>query len=186
MTEEAKTDKQHTENKEAEHTEEPKNTKSAGSKDYSVPGERFKEVVEEKNALKERLRELEDKEAQRTKAEEERKAQALKEQEKFKELAEGFEERLKELEPSLTAVQEERDKLESALKKYSEKLTENLPAHIKELVSRLPVVEQVEWFTKNSDQLSSNKPSGVPQTPKGTGSGEVGIEEILKKAGRTF
>lgn len=137
-----------------------------------VPYQRFKEVIDQLNELKQWRAEQEKAAKAAEKEAEQAEADRLAQQQKFEELAEKRSKKIGELETRIesltgerTALSERAERAEQALGDYLATLTEGLPAHILSLLEKLDVVEQLEYITANHQELKV-RPGGPPETPK--------------------
>lgn len=175
------------EGKKVDPAAEPKNTEGEGEGEPGpIPYHRFKEVNDQAKALTTRLAELEKKQTEAESAQEEARQAKLKEQAKFEELANEWERKYTELQPQSKAAEEELVSVKAVLEKYAATQLEAVPELYRSVVEKLPLTERLDWLSENADKFVDKKPSGVPATPKGSGSGEMTDDERRRLSARTF
>lgn len=152
-----------------------------------IPYERFKEVIEAKNAAENRISELEKTMAKFAKEKEQAETDKLKEQEQYKELAETWERKHGEIAPQFEQLQAQNLQLLEVLEGFAAKQVELVPEVFRPVVEAMPVLERLTWLTDNADQLTKEKGKAIPKTPQGVGSAnQISDEERRKRARRTF
>lgn len=158
-------DEQNTQSTEAQTT-----PSQAQNSENLVPQSRFTEVINERNALKERLEKLEQSQRQ---AEE----NILLEQKRYQEL---YEKTLKEIEPlKQSATQAER--LQLALKARNERQIAQVPEEIRSIIPDYDdPVKLDEWLTTNLPLLLDKQKPKAPSANGGAGGG--GSSEASGKA----
>lgn len=130
------------------------NTEQTGqqSTENLIPQSRFNEVNQRAKAAEAELDRIK---AEREKTERE---QAEKNGE-WQKLAEKHTAELSEVKPKLKLTEENLERVTTALEKHVKALRKDVPEHIAGLLDRLDPVDQLDWITKNGDQLVTAGPA---------------------------
>lgn len=152
----------------------------------TVPYSRFKEVNEKAKERERRLAELEEKLVEREQAEEERRKEEMKKKEQYQELAEELDTELSEVKPAYESAKERIKELEEILSNHAKSQIDLVPEIYRSVVESMPLVERLNWLNDNREKLASNKPSGIPETPKGKNPKDLTENDRRRKAARTF
>lgn len=152
-----------------------------------IPYDRFREVNERNKTLAAQVAELEKARKKREdEAETARQAQ-LKEQEKYRELAEELEGKVKDLEPRAEEARQELEALRAIVGDYAKAQMEQVPDIFKPVLEKLPLTDRLEWLAANSKELKpKTQAGGIPETPAGSGKGELTEDERRRRSSRTF
>lgn len=168
-------------------TAESKNPETKGEATPGpIPYDRFQEVNKRAKEAEARLQALEKQEKERQAEAEKERAKKLKEQEQFQQLAEEWEEKFNEASPQLEAAQKKLSEFEAIVEAQVAAQRERVPEIYRPLLEAMPLENQLQWLTNNADKLSDEKPRGIPQTPKGTGTPGPSAEDRRARTLRTF
>lgn len=146
--------------------------------EQQIPKARFDEVNTRAKAAEAEL--------ERIKTErEEADRKAAEKNGEWQKLAEQHTAELSSVKPKLKAAEETVERLTTALEKHVKLLRKDVPEHISGLLDRLDPVDQLDWITKNQEQLG---PGGVmrgngpnPRPAGQQGSHETRVQENQRK-----
>lgn len=150
---------------------------SAQSTEHQIPKARFDEINQRRQAAEAELASIK---AEREKTERE---QAEKNGE-WQKLAEKHTAELSDLKPKLTTAEADRDRYSEALSKHVKHLRKDVPEHISALLDRLDPVDQLDWITKNQDQIGPGgvqRGNGPNPRPAGQATHETRVQENERK-----
>jgi hypothetical protein len=159
------------------------NTESTGqqSTEHLIPKSRFDEVNSRARAAEAELERI------KTEREKTEREQAEKNGE-WQKLAEKHTAELSEVKPKLKAAEDNLERVTTALEKHVKALRKDVPEHIAGLLDRLDPVDQLDWITKNGDQIGNGQPArgnGPNPRPAGQATHETRVQENQQKLQRT-
>lgn len=142
---------------------------SDGKTSASVPYERFKQMLDERKALDEKLKAFE---TAQQKAETERLEKEKKDAEQrgeFQKLYEGEKVKASELQKQV----DELAKYKAMVAEQVKKQIEGLPDYLKPLLDGKSPLEQMEYLSQHGDKLKPNKAPNLDQGEQGGGTGKT-------------